>query len=68
MIFEQFRTILLLGPSKSGCSLWVKKWITTDYYGCDGRAAGEEGEGKRLRNCLIGIADRAGSISRDIWF
>ena len=28
MIFEQFQAILLLGPSKSGRSLWVKKWIT----------------------------------------
>ena len=27
MIFEQFLAILLLGPSKSGHSLWVKKWI-----------------------------------------
>merc|ERR1712030_56098 len=30
MIFGQFRAILLLGPSKSGRSLWVKKWITTE--------------------------------------
>ena len=28
MIFGQFQAILLLGPSKSGHSLWVKKWIT----------------------------------------
>ena len=28
LIFGQFRAILLLGPSKSGHSLWVKKWIT----------------------------------------
>merc|ERR1712112_387115 len=28
IIFGQFRPILLLGPSKSGRSLWVKKWIT----------------------------------------
>ena len=28
MIFGQFWAILLLGPSKSGRSLWVKKWIT----------------------------------------
>ena len=28
MIFGQFWTILLLAPSKSGHSLWVKKWIT----------------------------------------
>ena len=26
--FGQFRAILLLGPSKSGRSLWVKKWIS----------------------------------------
>ena len=30
LIFGQFRAILLLGPSKSGCSLWVKKWISTE--------------------------------------
>ena len=56
LIFGQFRAILLLGPSKSGHSLWVKKWITMDYYRCDGgaAAAGEgEGEGKRFRNCLM---------------
>ena len=28
LIFGQFRAILLLGPSKSGHSLWVNKWIT----------------------------------------
>ena len=28
LIFGQFRAILLLGPSKSGHSLWVKKWIS----------------------------------------
>ena len=28
MIFGQFQAIWLLGPSKSGRSLWVKKWIT----------------------------------------
>ena len=28
LIFGQFWAILLLGPSKSGRSLWVKKWIT----------------------------------------
>ena len=28
LIFGQFRAILLLGPSKSGRSLWVKKWIS----------------------------------------
>ena len=30
LIFGQFRAILLLGPSKSGRSLWVKKWISTE--------------------------------------
>ena len=28
LIFGQFQAILLLGPSKSGRSLWVKKWIS----------------------------------------
>ena len=28
LIVGQFRAILLLGPSKSGRSLWVKKWIS----------------------------------------
>merc|ERR1712082_107675 len=30
LIFGQFQAILLLGPSKSGRSLWVKKWISTE--------------------------------------
>ena len=30
LIFGQFRAILLQGPSKSGRSLWVKKWISTE--------------------------------------
>ena len=53
MIFGQFRAVLLLGPSKSGCSLWVKKWISfLDW--CDGAAAaGEAAGGKHFCKCLM---------------
>ena len=52
MIFGQFREILLLGISKYGRSLWVKKWISfLDW--CDGVGGAGAGEGKHFRNCLI---------------
>ena len=44
--------ILLLDPSKSGRSLWVKKWISfLDW--CDGGEAVGEGGGKRFFKLLI---------------
>ncbi len=44
MIFGQFWAIFLLGPSKSGRSLWVKKWITFFSTGVTEKEEEEESE------------------------
>ncbi len=54
LIFGQFRAILLLGPSKSGRSLWVKKWISFFSTGVtEKKKKGGGGVGKLRSNCLI---------------
>ena len=54
MIFGQFWAILLLSPSKSGHSLWVKKWITFFTMGVTEQQQEKKEEKENfVCNCLI---------------
>ena len=53
MIFGQFQAILLLGPSKSERSLWVKKWITFFTTGVTEEEKEEEQQQQQEENVFV---------------